>query len=92
MGNPSGAKGLIAISQEFSKMVLILASKCSFFFYMLTKARSCLSFSDEILVELGHFQKYHNTLCLSKQYLCKILEGQTKSIMVFLKVAYLQQL
>ena len=24
----------------------------------------------------------------NKQYLCKILEGQTKSIMVFLKAAY----
>ena len=59
---------------------------------------------------VGHFQKFHNTLCLSlqnlsqllllfylgtmvsprrkwKQCLCKILGGQTKSIMVFLKVA-----
>ena len=62
------------------------------------------------LLQIGHFQKYHNTLCLSlqnfaqvlllfsvgtivspsgkwKQCFCKILEGQTKSIMVFLKVA-----
>ena len=60
---------------------------------------------------IGHFQKYHKTLCLSlqnfaqvlllfslgaivsprrkwKQCLCKNLEGKTKTIMVFLKVAY----
>ena len=60
---------------------------------------------------IGHFGKYHNTLCLSphilhkplflfslgtivsprrswKQCLCKILGGQTKSIMIFSEVAY----
>ena len=68
----------------------------------------------EITREIGHFQKYHNTLfflskilhkhCFhfllglnivlvprenkSNTYAKKFLEGQTKSIMVFLKVAY----
>ena len=59
---------------------------------------------------IGHFQKYHNTLCLSSKFCINIVSifswdlqwsqeeiqtmlmqsfgGQTKSIMVFLKVAY----
>ena len=69
------------------------------------------SFVSKYQSKIGHFQKYHNTLCLSsrilhnycfyvslgiivsprrkqKQCLCKILDGQTKSVMVFLKVDY----